>query len=105
MKKILLFAVCCVLCAERAHAFQLQSQREFGNGEGRNQNVTVACTTMAGTVTTELCRLRRFAKCTGTGANKVCDGWHRWMDVRHPGETFDDWRAAATSCCNRLGFR
>ena len=104
MKKRLIFIAGCLVFAAvtfDASAFQLKSQRELGTGEGRNQNVVVRCTTAAGQVSNQTCALRRFARCVGDR----CDGWHPWTSLRDPNTTFNDWRAAASACCQSLGLR
>ena len=99
MKKIvvLIFA----FWAAGAGAFQLQSQRELGKGEAKNQNVVVKCTTANGKVSGQTCTLRRFAKCVGG----KCDGWQEWKDLRNPGKSYSDWRGAAADCCAAKGLR
>lgn len=95
---IVLFAALFVV---EAAAFQLQSQRELGKGEAKNQNVIVKCTTPGGKVSGQTCTLRRFAKCGGG----KCDGWQEWKDLRNPGKSYGDWRGAAADCCVAKGLR
>lgn len=99
MKKfiVLFFAIFVV----DAKAFQLQSQRELGKFEAKNQNVVVKCTTPAGKVSGQTCSLRRFAKCNGD----KCNGWHEWKDLRNPGKSYGDWRGGAAECCAAKGLR
>jgi len=84
-----------------AAAFQVQSQQELGRGEAKNQNVVVRCTTPDGQLSNQTCHLRRHVRCNGTN----CNNWHPWRDLRNPGASFNDWRAAATACCNARGLR
>jgi hypothetical protein len=84
-----------------ANAFQMQSQRELGTGEAKNQNVVVKCTTASGGVSNQTCQLRRYAKC----GEKNCGGWNAWKDLRNPGKSYGDWRSAAADCCAAKGLR
>ncbi|MDR1027103.1 MAG: hypothetical protein LBL46_01665 [Rickettsiales bacterium] len=97
---ILLFSYSLFIAS--APAFQMQSQRELGKGEAKNQNVIVKCTTPAGKVSDQSCNIRRFAKCNQKGD---CNGWHPWFDLRSPGKTYGDWRTAAADCCGKKGLR
>ena len=56
-------------------------------------------------VSNQTCSLRRYAKCTGTGANKKCNGWQPWKDLRNPGNQYSDWKSAASACCRAKGLR
>ena len=108
MKKI--FAVCCMifaLCAGGgARAYQLQSSRELGRDDARNQNIVVTCTTTAGKTSSNSCQLRRYASCKASSTGKKkCHGWQPWQDVRNPGTGYGDWRAAADACCREKGLR
>jgi hypothetical protein len=98
-----LFLVTCLLLPVSfgAFAFQMQSQRELGKGETKNQNVIVKCTTASGTTSSQTCQLRRYAKCNG----KKCSGWQEWKDLRNPGKSYGDWRSAAAECCGAKGLR
>jgi hypothetical protein len=100
MKKIIVFFFA-VLIAAPASAFQLQSQRELGKNEAKNQNVIVKCTTANGKVSSQTCALRRYAKCAGS----KCGGWQEWKDLRNPGKSWGDWRGAAADCCAAKGLR
>ena len=99
MKKITVFFFAFFVLP--AAAFQLQSQRELGKGEAKNQNVVVKCTTANGKVSSQACALRRFAKCSGG----KCSGWQEWKDLRNPGKSYPDWRAGAADCCAAKGLR
>ncbi|MDR2268943.1 MAG: hypothetical protein LBD94_02050 [Rickettsiales bacterium] len=100
MKNFLIF--CFVsLVSFGAFAFQMQSQRELGAGEAKNQNIVVKCTTANGGVSSQVCNLRRYAKCSG----KSCGGWQEWKDLRNPGKSYGDWRSAAKDCCAAKGLR
>jgi hypothetical protein len=101
MKKIAI-AFSVFFLASAAEAFQMQSQRELGKGEAKNQNVIVKCTTPDGKVSGQTCTLRRFAKCND---KKSCSGWQQWKDLRNPGKSYGDWRAAAEDCCSAKGLR
>ena len=97
--------VSCLLSLGAAHAYQLQSSRELGKEEAKNQNVIVRCTTETGGVSSQICSLRRYAKCVGTGANRSCNGWMPWKDLRNPSADYSDWKSAATACCRAKGLR
>ncbi len=105
MKKILtaFFIVC--LGIGTASAYQVMSSKELGQGDAKNQNVVVKCTTDTGRVSNQTCSLRRYAKCTGTGTNKNCTGWQPWTDLRTPNKKYSDWRSAASACCRAKGLR
>ena len=79
----------------------MQSTQELGKGEAKYQDVTVKCTTPGGAVSSQNCKLRRAAKCTGAN----CDGWQKWHDVKSPGKLYDNWRGAASACCLAKGLR
>jgi hypothetical protein len=101
MKKIifgLLFSIFCF----GADAFKMESQRELGKGEAKNQNVIVKCTTPDGKVSSQTCALRRYAKCSD---KNICSGWRDWKDLRNPGKSYDDWRGAAADCCAAKDLR
>lgn len=108
MKKSL-FAVCSLLFAlfaGSAAAFQLQSSKELGRDDAKNQNIVVRCTTDTGKVSTQTCQLRRYAKCVKTANGTLnCSGWLPWKDVRNPGKEYTDWRDAADDCCREKGLR
>ena len=97
-----LISVFGVLLTLGAGAFQMASQREFGKDDAKNQNVVVKCTTSAGKVSDQTCNIRRFAKCKKKGE---CNGWQPWTDLRNPGKSYGDWRAAASDCCAKKGLR
>lgn len=105
MKKLLttFFIVCIGISG--ASAYQVMSSKELGRGDAKNQNVVVKCTTDTGKVSNQTCSLRRYAKCTGTGTNKNCNGWQPWTDLRAPGQKYSDWRSAASACCRAKGLR
>jgi len=88
-----------------ANAYQILSTKELGQNDARNQNVVVKCTTDTGKVSTQTCTLRRYAKCTGEGMNKKCNGWQAWTDLRNPSSGYSDWRAGAAACCSDKGLR
>ncbi|MDR3208789.1 MAG: hypothetical protein LBT45_02985 [Rickettsiales bacterium] len=102
MKKSAIIILCLLSVASAARAFQMQSQRELGRGEAKNQNVIVKCTTPDGKMSGQTCALRRFAKCND---KKVCNGWQEWKDLRNPRNSYGDWRAAAADCCAAKGLR
>jgi len=103
MKLLLMpYCLCLALCATGANAFTVMNSRELGRGDARNQNVTVRCTTPDGRVSSQTCQLRRYIRCEGTN----CGGWQMWQDLRNPGGPgFDEWRTAASACCNAMGLR
>lgn len=105
MKKILtaFFVICMTIGS--ASAYQVLSSKEIGQNDAKNQNVVVKCTTDTGKVSNQTCSLRRYAKCTGTGAKKTCSGWQPWSDLRNPGKKYSDWRSAASACCRAKGLR
>lgn len=107
MKKLFIVsAVCASFFALPVAAYQLQSNKELGAGDAKNQNVVVVCTTTTGKVSTQTCSLRRYAKCTTTSTGaKACNGWGQWQDVRTPGRGYNDWRSAASACCQAKGLR
>jgi hypothetical protein len=108
MKKLSLSALCAIMCMLNANAYgyQLQSSKEFGHGEARNQNVVVKCTTETGQVSSQTCSFRRYANCAvnESGAEK-CAGWQPWRDMRNQDAEFSDWKAAAVACCRAQGLR
>lgn len=105
MKKLLFVVLGVMFMARGAHAYQLLSSKELGKNDAKNQTVVVKCTTDAGKTSSQTCSVRRYVKCTGTGTNKTCNGWQPWMDLRTPGKTYSDWRAAASACCRAKGLR
>ena len=89
-----------------ANAYTVTSQKELGRDDAKNQNMTIQCTTPDGKMSTQTCQLRRYVKCTvGPNKQKRCDDWQPWKDLRNPGESFGDWRAAAAACCKAKGLR
>lgn len=103
MKKIsLLFALCTLLFAYNANAYQVLSSKELGKGDAKNQNVVVKCTTDTGKVSNQTCTLRRYAKCTDA---TNCGGWQQWRDLQNPGREYTDWRTGASDCCKAKGLR
>jgi len=105
MKKIISAAIICVTAITTANAYQVMSSKELGKNDAKNQNVVVKCTTDTGRVSNQTCSLRRYAKCTGTGTKKNCNGWQPWTDLRAPGKKYSDWRSAASACCRAKGLR
>lgn len=105
MKKILTAILICGATLTTASAYQVMSSKELGKNDAKNQNVVVKCTTDTGKVSNQTCSLRRYAKCTGTGANKKCNGWQPWKDLRNPGNQYSDWKSAASACCRAKGLR
>ena len=105
MKKILISLFIITTCTFGANAYQVLSSKELGRNDAKNQNVVVKCTTDTGRVSNQTCSLRRYAKCTGTGANKRCNGWQPWRDLRNPSNQYSDWKAAASACCRAKGLR
>jgi hypothetical protein len=98
-------ALCAVLCIGAADAYQVLSSKELGKGDAKNQNMVVKCTTDTGKISTTTCALRRYAKCTGDDANKKCNGWQPWKDLRDPNSSYSDWRNGASECCRAKGLR
>lgn len=105
MKKILTAILICATALTTTNAYQVMSSKELGQNDAKNQNVVVKCTTDTGKVSNQTCSLRRYAKCTGTGANKRCSGWQAWRDLRDPSKQYSDWKTAASSCCRAKGLR
>lgn len=105
MKKILLAILVITTSIGNASAYQLLSSKELGKNDARNQNVVVKCTTDTGKVSNQTCSLRRYVKCTGNGANKKCNGWQAWRDLRNPSKQYSDWKMAASACCRAKGLR
>lgn len=91
-----------VLFLNPAFSFQMQSQKELGKADAKNQNVIVQCTTASGKISNETCTIRRFAKCNSKGD---CSGWQDWIDIKNPTLTYKDWRSAASACCLAKGQR
>lgn len=88
-----------------ASAYQVLSSKELGRDDARNQNVVVKCTTDTGKISSQTCSLRRYAKCTGSDANKKCSGWQPWRDLHSPNSKYSDWRSGASACCRAKGLR
>ena len=105
MKKILLSLIVVLTTACVANAYQVISSKELGQNDAKNQNVVVKCTTDTGRVSNQTCSLRRYAKCSGTGTKKRCNGWQPWRDLRNPSKQFSAWKAAASACCRAKGLR
>ena len=105
MKKIISALMIIGLGITSASAYQVLSSRELGKNDAKNQNIVVKCTTPSGKVSNQTCSLRRYVKCTGTGANKNCGGWQPWKDLRNPSKQYSDWKAAASACCRAKGLR
>ncbi len=105
MKKMLSAVLIVMATIHAASAYQVLSSKELGKNDARNQNVVVKCTTPTGKVSNQTCSLRRYVKCTGTGAAKKCNGWQAWRDLRTPNKTYSDWRSAASACCRGMGLR
>ncbi|MCL2017361.1 MAG: hypothetical protein FWG80_01115 [Alphaproteobacteria bacterium] len=109
MNKISLFTIClsfALLFTQDTYSYKLQSSRELGRDEAKNQNIIVRCTTDTGSLSNETCQLRRFANCkVASNGKKNCSGWKPWHDIRNPGAEFGDWRGAADACCRRKGLR
>lgn len=105
MKKLLSGLLILVTTVGFASAYQVISSRELGKNDAKNQNVVVKCTTPTGKVSNQTCSLRRYAKCTGTGTNKKCNGWQPWKDLRNPTRQYSDWKGAASACCREKGLR
>lgn len=105
MKKLFLaiFMTVTTICA--ANAYQVISSKEMGKNDAKNQNVVVKCTTDTGRVSNQTCNIRRYAKCTGTGSAKKCNGWQPWRDLRSPSKQYSDWKSAASACCRAKGLR
>lgn len=104
MKKIFfaLFAVVSVIL--NASAYQVLSTKEFGKDDAKNQNIIVKCTTDTGKTSSETCSLRRYVKCSGKDKSN-CNSWQPWRDLRDPGDTYIDWKSAASACCKKKGLR
>ncbi|MDR2685284.1 MAG: hypothetical protein LBB23_00740 [Rickettsiales bacterium] len=106
IKKILFPAILVVAMTTAADAWQMETQRTLGSGEGANQNVLVKCTTSAGKTSGQTCALRRYAKCAKNASGKqVCNGWNQWSDIRNPGKGYSTWQSAATECCSAKGLK
>ncbi|MBN1324743.1 MAG: hypothetical protein JW974_00785 [Alphaproteobacteria bacterium] len=88
-----------------ANAYQLLSSKELGQKDAKNQNVVVKCTTDTGKISTQTCTMRRYAKCSGAGIDKKCNGWQAWKDLRNPSSGYSDWRSGAAACCKSKGLR
>ncbi|MBL0690182.1 MAG: hypothetical protein JJV93_00190 [Alphaproteobacteria bacterium] len=87
------------------YAYKSVSTRTLGKIESENQNITVNCTTNTGTLSNQLCYLRRYAKCNKKSNGKYnCNGWNEWTIV---GEinSFDTWQQGARYCCGILGLQ
>lgn len=105
MKKILSVFMIVFMAAGAANAYQVLSSKELGQNDAKNQNVVVKCTTDTGKLSNQTCSLRRYAKCSGIGADKRCGGWQAWKDLRDPSKQYSDWKAAASACCRAKGLR
>ena len=105
MRKFLAILVAAFVCSTSAHAYQVMSSRELGQGDAKNQNVVVKCTTELGKLSNQTCSLRRYVKCTGTGVRKNCGAWQGWRDLRNPEKQYSDWKTAANECCRTMGLR
>ncbi len=105
MKRILTAILLITTAIDSASAYQVMSSKELGKNDARNQNVVVKCTTDSGRISNQTCSLRRYAKCTGTDAEKRCAGWQPWKDLRNPSKSYSDWRSAASACCRAKGLR
>lgn len=105
MKKILFVLFTVFITSGNVYGYQVLSSRELGQGDAKNQNVVVKCTTNIGQISNTTCSLRRYAKCTGTGAKKTCSGWQPWRDLRNPSNEYYDWKSAASACCRAYGLR
>lgn len=105
MRKLLSAFIIMLTAVYAANAYQVLSSKELGQNEAKNQNVTVKCTTDTGKVSNQTCTLRRYAKCTGSGTAKKCNGWQPWRDLRSPSKTYSDWKSAASACCRAKGLR
>lgn len=105
MKKFFAILILSVTTVMSAHAYQVMSSKEMGQGDAKNQNVVVKCTTELGKLSNQTCSLRRYVKCTGTGTRKNCSGWQGWRDLRNPEKQYSDWKTAANACCRGIGLR
>ncbi|MBO7508746.1 MAG: hypothetical protein J6T57_00500 [Alphaproteobacteria bacterium] len=105
MRKLLLILPVIFAAVSSAHGYQVMSSRELGQGDAKNQNVVVKCTTEMGKLSNQTCSLRRYIKCTGTGTRKNCAGWQGWRDLRNPEKQYSDWKTAANECCRTMGLR
>lgn len=105
MKKILLSLLIATCAIFSANAYQVLSSKELGKNDAKNQNIVVKCTTDTGKISNQTCSLRRYAKCTGNGNNKRCNGWQPWRDLRTPSKQYADWKSAASACCRAKGLR
>ena len=105
MKKLLSTLLIISLTALSANAYQIISSKQIGKDDAKNQNVVVKCTTDTGKLSNQTCTLRRYAKCTGNGINKRCNGWQPWRDLRNPAKQYSDWKSAASTCCRDKGLR
>jgi len=105
MRKFFLTLIMIITCTTAANAYQVMSSRELGQGDAKNQNVVVKCTTEIGKLSNQTCSLRRYVKCTGTGVKKNCGGWQGWRDLRNPEKQYSDWKTAANECCRKMGLR
>ena len=105
MKKILLiFAMIISVCGD-SFAYQVLTTKEFGQGDAKNQNIIVKCTTDTGKVSEETCSLRRYVKCLGKDKKSLCTSWYPWRDLRDTSATYHDWKSAASACCKKKGLR
>jgi len=104
MKKIFFILITTFSIVSNSFAYQLLSTKEYGNGDAKNQNVTVRCTTDTGKNSSETCSLRRYVKCSSED-KKSCTRWQPWYDLRNTGTPFNTWQAAAATCCKKKGLR
>jgi len=105
MKNIVsVFVLAIIMTGGNSFAYQVLSTKEFGKLDAKNQNITVKCTTDTGKISTEICSLRRYVKCTGKD-NKNCDAWRPWRDLRDSSTEYSDWKSAASACCKKKGLR
>ena len=105
MKKLFVVFMFVFASISNVNAYQVMSSRELGQGDAKNQNVVVKCTTELGKLSNQTCSLRRYVKCNGTGVNKNCGGWQGWRDLRNPEKQYSDWKTAANECCRTMGLR
>lgn len=105
MKKFFIATLLIIGTIYSATAYQVLSSKETGKNDAKNQNVVVKCTTDTGKTSNQTCTLRRYAKCTGNGAKKRCNGWQPWRDLRTPSKQYSDWKSAASACCRAKGLR
>lgn len=100
---IILFAG--IINISDANAYKLLSSKELGKADAKNQNVVVKCTTDAGKLSNQICKFRRYAKCTGPSSMRKCNAWQQWKDMQKPSNEYPSWRAGAAACCQAKGLR